>query len=77
MIAYQDVVNAMNRLSGFREGFPMGALEKQLTLSLKVYHDRGEYDGTVESAYECLERACYELVPLNIPPTSSTSDGLP
>lgn len=36
-------------------------LERQLLGSLLVYKSRGEFDGTFESAIECLKQAEYEI----------------
>jgi hypothetical protein len=40
---------------------PMSQTEKQLKLSLEVYLGRGEYDGTLDKAIECLTMAGYEI----------------
>lgn len=32
-----------------------------LMYSLRLYQDRGEYDGTLESAIACLKQASYEV----------------
>jgi hypothetical protein len=61
MIQYIDLVCAINRVLGWRDGIEMGSLEKQLSASLQVYQSRGEFDGTVSSALECLELAGYEF----------------
>lgn len=36
--------------------------EAQLVSSLKTYIDRGEFDGSIESAIACLELAGYEVL---------------
>jgi hypothetical protein len=61
MLTYIDVLNAANRLNGWRDGFAWSETEKQLVNSLRVYLQRGDYDGTMASAYHCLELAGYEL----------------
>jgi hypothetical protein len=33
----------------------------QVVQTLRLYRDRGEYDGSYDSAVECLELACYEI----------------
>ena len=63
MIMYTDLVSAINRVNGWRDGMEMGTLERQMSDSLQVYKRRGEFDGTVESAIRCLELACYEFEP--------------
>lgn len=65
MIHYLDILNAVNRVNGWRDGFVMTNLERQLSQSLEVYKRRGEFDGTMDSAYKCLTLACYELEPIN------------
>lgn len=61
MISYLDVLNAVNRVNGWRDGFIMTNLERQLSQSLEVYKRRGEFNGTMDSAKECLELAGYEI----------------
>jgi hypothetical protein len=63
MIHYIDVVNAVNRVNGWRDGIDEYPLECQLVQSLRIYQSRGEFNGTMKSAYECLELAGYELEP--------------
>lgn len=60
-ISYLQVLDASNRVLGHRDGINCGNLEKQLALSLGVYKERGEFDGTMKSAIECLILAEYEL----------------
>jgi hypothetical protein len=62
-IQYIHVLDAVNALAGLRDGFKESPLVKQLVLSLEVYKQRGEFDGTMDSAYECLTLAEYELEP--------------
>lgn len=38
-------------------------LHRQILGSLKVYEERGEFDGSLASARECLELAEYEWTP--------------
>lgn len=61
MIRIEDVQKAMRMLDNPMEYLSCEALHKQLAMSLEVYQDRGEFDGTVESAVECLEMAQYEI----------------
>jgi hypothetical protein len=65
MIRYQDLVDAINACNGFRQAPVAGTLESQLVGSLRVYQRRGEFDGTVASAKECLELAGYEFEPVH------------
>ncbi len=51
----------MRMVENPREWLNCEAVEKQLATSLELYKDRKEFDGTLESAVECLERACYEI----------------
>jgi hypothetical protein len=60
MIRYDDVIIAINRVLGWREGIELGFLEKQLSQSLQLYWNRKEFDGTIKSALWCLYRAGYE-----------------
>lgn len=61
MINYTNILDAVNRVNGHRAGIIVSPLENQLTLSLLVYKDRGEFDGTIMSAIECLTQAAYEI----------------
>lgn len=61
MIQYLQVLDAVNRLAGLRENIPMSKLEQHLALSLDVYKRRGEFNGTMKDAIECLVNAEYEL----------------
>lgn len=62
MIQYIHVVEAVNVVNGWQ---PIANVQsnvvKQLAGSLQVYKGRGEFDGTMDSAYECLKQAEYEL----------------
>jgi hypothetical protein len=40
-----------------------GAGTTQVARSLILYKNRGEWNGTMRSAIECLELACYEFEP--------------
>lgn len=61
MITYIQVLNAVNRIHGWRDGIESSPLENQLAMSLRLYKDRKEFDGTMSSAYDCLVLAGYEL----------------
>ena len=61
MINYLNIVDAVNRINGHRDGVEFSTSEKQLVNSLKVYQSRGEFNGTISSAIECLKQAGYEL----------------
>jgi len=60
-IRIEDVQKAMRMLDNPREYLFCEALHKQLAGSLEVYEGRGEYDGTLASALECLRLAEYEV----------------
>lgn len=55
--------HAIKRVLAFGLNCPYesGSLEHQIAMSLKVYSSRGEFDGSLESAIECLELAGYEV----------------
>jgi len=61
VITKSEVLSAMNLLSAPSGYLSATATEKQLASSLEVYERRGEFDGSLESAIECLERAEYEI----------------
>lgn len=61
MLSYQTIVDAVNTINGHRGGFASGPVLTQVILSLKFYKDRGEFDGSIASAYACLELAGYDL----------------
>jgi hypothetical protein len=60
-INYMTLVNVVNVLNGWREYPAPQTLEHQLVQSLEVYKRRGEFDGTMRSAFECLSQAEYEF----------------
>src|SRR4051812_27067670 len=60
MIKRELVIKAIKTLRGEVHPDPTGVI-RQLTLSLRVYRDRGEFDGSIASAIECLEQAEYEI----------------
>lgn len=60
-IRIEHVQKAMRMVESPREWLNCLALEKQLAMALELYEDRGEFDGTIETAVECLERAAYEI----------------
>jgi hypothetical protein len=60
MIKREQVIKALKTLRGEVHPDPTGVIH-QMALSLKVYRDRGEFDGSVNSAIECLEQAEYEI----------------
>lgn len=60
-LLYLEVVNAVNRVHGWRDDFELGALEKQLSQTLQVSKNRGEFDGTIKSALACLSQSGYEV----------------
>ena len=59
---YNELIHAINIVNGCpMEGIHIGSFVKQLAISLRVYADRGEFDGTVDSAIDCLNLAGYEF----------------
>jgi hypothetical protein len=56
MITKQQIERAMDALKD-----KLTREERGIYYSLKVYQQRGEYDGTYTSAVECLRTACYEV----------------
>lgn len=61
-VTLDQVRKAMELAKGDVGKLPIhGSVENQLAHSLKVYQDRGEYDGTEESAIDCLLQARYEI----------------
>lgn len=61
MIRIEDVQKAIRMVENPMEYLSCEALHKQLAMALELYQDRGEFDGTVSSAVECLELACFEI----------------
>lgn len=61
MITRLEVLKAMQLLTNPAGYLNCSALHKQLAQSLELYEERGEYDGTIESAIECLTLAAYEI----------------
>lgn len=55
------VEKAMRMVESPSEWLNCYAVEKQLAMALELYQDRGEFDGTLESAVECLEQAAFEI----------------
>lgn len=53
MITYNELIKAMNIIERINNN--------QISKSLSVYESRNEYDGTIESAIECLTRAGYDF----------------
>lgn len=62
-ISYEMLVCVVNVLNGWREYPAPKTLEHQLVQSLEVYKRRGEFDGTMISARDCLRMAEYEIAP--------------
>jgi hypothetical protein len=58
MITTKDVFHAVNAI---RNNLPTDGVVTQLVNSLKVYEGRGEFDGSLDSALECLTDAKYEI----------------
>lgn len=61
MIRIEDVQKAMRMVDNPLEYLSCEAVHKQLAMALELYQDRCEFDGSIESAVECLERAQYEI----------------
>ena len=62
MIKESTIRRVMALVSVVHPDTEFSALEAQLMRSLRVYQDRGEFDGTYNSACKCLLQAGYELV---------------
>ena len=63
MITINQVKRAMALVAIYNDFGDAPPIERQLAMSLKVYVDRGEFDGTLDSAIGCLTLACYEIAP--------------
>jgi len=61
MIRLENVKKAIAMINSPSEWLNCDAVEKQLAMALELYQDRGEFDGTLISAIDCLELACYEI----------------
>ncbi len=59
MITYIDLIIAMNRVLGWREGIPLGLFERELSETLT--YSVPKFDGTVDSAIQCLTAAGYQF----------------
>jgi len=55
------IKKAMKMVENPREWLSAMAVDKQLAKALELYQERGEYDGTLQSARECLELAAFEF----------------
>lgn len=55
-VKYRELIDAINIVYGFRK-----EPHTQISMALQLYKDRGEFDGTVLSAIECLQQAEYEI----------------
>lgn len=71
MIKYEDLMRAI-RISNSKAPKQTHGVVHQLVMSLDLYKERGEYDGSLKSATECLELACYEFEPMKKPEDYST-----
>ena len=56
----KQIKSAIKLLNNQSNWYRCSFYVQQLTRSLAVYQSRGEFDGSIESAIECLERAGYE-----------------
>lgn len=61
MITLDEVRKAIKMVENPIEWLNCTAVEKQLSKSLEIYQDRNEFDGSLESAIECLKLAEYEI----------------
>ena len=61
MITRKTIHRVLALVSVIHPDMDCMALEAQLARSLRVYQDRGEFDGSLESAIECLTLAEYEI----------------
>lgn len=58
--AVVDLINkSMRMVENPIEWLNCTAAEKQVAMALELYQDRNEYDGTFESAVECLTLSGY------------------
>ncbi len=61
MITVRDIKEAIDfMLAGYK--YTHIPLKQQLVNSLHVYEDRGEFDGSIKSAIDCLTQAGYEVI---------------
>jgi hypothetical protein len=63
MVTKNDIHRAMALVRDSTKNLdvPMTSLNKQLFLALCLYKQRGEFDGSYESAIQCLAMAGYEI----------------
>lgn len=58
---YQDIVIAVNRVNGWRDGFEIGRFEATLAAILEEDRLEGSFNGTIASALRCFERQGYNV----------------
>jgi hypothetical protein len=58
-LTYWNVQDAVNVVNGWATCDSRH--KNQIIQSLEVYKSRGEFDGTMDSAYQCLRQAGYEF----------------
>ena len=59
MINVEQIKNAIDYL--YKTNAYLDFTEDQIARSLQVYIDRGEFNGSLSSAIECLQMAGYEV----------------
>lgn len=59
MITRKELCTVIKVMRG--EVHPMEPIHHQLLLSLTIYKQRKEWDGSVDSAIQCLRQAQYEI----------------
>jgi len=63
MIRYEHILDAVNNVNGWREGIESSPLVKHLTQVLEEYKNRGEFQGDMQSAIDCLQDSAFEIEP--------------
>lgn len=59
MLTRKDVLIIYKSMRG--DVYPLNDYQSQAIRSLIVYKNRGEFDGSFDSAVKCLLSACYEV----------------
>lgn len=61
MLTREDIIEGMRLINQPTRYLFASEESKQVAGSLEVYADRGEFDGSFESAVECLKQAEFEI----------------
>lgn len=61
MLSIRQIEKAMRMVADPTEYLCCEAEDKRLAKTLELYEERGEFDGTLQSAQRCLHRASYEV----------------